>query len=247
MAGVSILWLLFSTIPAICCALAVFDASTYSEDLPGIYIVFTIFGLRVLLSAILLATDGPSCYCDFTIESMRSRPGRWLSLLMHCFSIGYLFSCFALTALGSRENIRDDSLYPPLALLCITAFVMHSIHLFCIVCSDHDVLMENTPPQYQQRQLQEIDLKSMRITTEQVNQRQVGECLLCFESYDEGLGAIEFACKHIFHEHCAAIWVTRNPNCPLCRATINSVPNGSTGIKIPPAAIMRDTGITIEA
>ena len=31
-------------------------------------------------------------------------------------------------------------------------------------------------------------------------------------------------CEHVFHSECAKEWISRQPNCPLCRTTVHTPP-----------------------
>jgi hypothetical protein len=53
---------------------------------------------------------------------------------------------------------------------------------------------------------------------------QDGECAICLRGFREGhiTECIPFEirnCGHVFHRHCIAKWLGREPSCPVCRAS----------------------------
>lgn len=45
-------------------------------------------------------------------------------------------------------------------------------------------------------------------------------CAICMDNCETNNDIVLLPCKHIFHLNCVKEWVTHNPVCPLCRATI---------------------------
>lgn len=52
-----------------------------------------------------------------------------------------------------------------------------------------------------------------------IGQESDDNCIICFESLSgEPMIQCVTTCKNYFHQACINIWLTRNANCPLCRA-----------------------------
>ncbi|KAI3983771.1 hypothetical protein MKX01_001175 [Papaver californicum] len=43
------------------------------------------------------------------------------------------------------------------------------------------------------------------------------DCSICLQGLNVGDEAVILKCSHTFHEKCMSQWLTRKPNCPLCR------------------------------
>lgn len=52
------------------------------------------------------------------------------------------------------------------------------------------------------------------------------ECVICMQNFTEcgNSNFVELKCGHQFHEQCINIWteIKHNPNCPICRAVVNT-------------------------
>uniref|UniRef100_A0A5B7C2H0 RING-type domain-containing protein n=1 Tax=Davidia involucrata TaxID=16924 RepID=A0A5B7C2H0_DAVIN len=47
------------------------------------------------------------------------------------------------------------------------------------------------------------------------------DCAVCLESFKEGEWCRTLpACNHMFHENCVDNWLTKVPNCPICRTRV---------------------------
>jgi hypothetical protein len=46
---------------------------------------------------------------------------------------------------------------------------------------------------------------------------QIDSCSICLEVYRQETNVDMLECGHIFHPECIAIWIDRNPLCPMCR------------------------------
>lgn len=48
----------------------------------------------------------------------------------------------------------------------------------------------------------------------------VGDCIICMEDFEPGVGGKKVPCGHVFHSSCIAQWLSDHNSCPLCRSTV---------------------------
>ena len=46
------------------------------------------------------------------------------------------------------------------------------------------------------------------------------ECCICYLDYYDGMIMHMLPCDHVFHIPCLCEWYSKNPSCPMCRATL---------------------------
>ena len=50
-------------------------------------------------------------------------------------------------------------------------------------------------------------------------------CVICIDDLQDGEDVRKLPCNHIYHSDCIMEWVSRNANCPTCRATLSVSPD----------------------
>lgn len=64
------------------------------------------------------------------------------------------------------------------------------------------------------------------------------QCAICLEWMELGNLATTLPCKHIFHDNCVVTWLKERNTCPMCRRTIEKIPESVDGCIIAPSPIV---------
>lgn len=64
------------------------------------------------------------------------------------------------------------------------------------------------------------DIRDKKRVLDYMEATRRGTCAICMDDFQFGYDASRLPCLHIFHGKCAANWLHRNHNCPICRHPI---------------------------
>ena len=163
---------------------------------------------------------------------IRNIRARW-SMALRVTSTLIRFWWIILTIYGLQEWFtEDDTTNSPLYYASAYVFISNIVYIGLTICFGcfgclmycfmSSLTNEYPGDESRNRTIVHLvdDISDLQLFSNVLKMNQLYQqttCVICFENFNNNDQIRILNCNHYFHDQCINEWLTKNPNCPVCR------------------------------